>query len=143
VSFTALAVYLKLICRFVCAHLDAHDHNITRRNAQYRMILSHLNFYSSDPLSSATQVHDTSHLFIMGDLNYRFASMPSGGYPTEKNASVDDVQLEKERGEMVRLDTLRKQQAEGMAFGGLREGDLTKFAPTYKRIAGQVNGYSR
>jgi hypothetical protein len=79
----------------------------------------------------------------MGDLNYRFASMPSGGYPTEKSAAVDNVQLEKERGEMVRLDTLRKQQVEGMAFGGLREGDLTKFAPTYKRIAGQVDGYSR
>jgi len=79
----------------------------------------------------------------MGDLNYRFASMPSIGYPTEKSSSVDNVQLEKERGEMVRLDTLRKQQSEGLAFGGLREGDLTSFAPTYKRIAGQVNGYSR
>jgi hypothetical protein len=79
----------------------------------------------------------------MGDLNYRFASMPSGGYPTEKSSSVDSVQLEKERGEMVRLDTLRKQQSEGLAFGGLREGDVTQFAPTYKRIAGQVNGYSR
>jgi hypothetical protein len=79
----------------------------------------------------------------MGDLNYRLASMPSGGYPTEKSSSVDNVQLEKERGEMVRLDTLRKQQSEGLAFGGLREGDVTQFAPTYKRIAGQVNGYSR
>jgi hypothetical protein len=79
----------------------------------------------------------------MGDLNYRFASMPSSGYPTEKSASVDTIQLEKERGEMVGLDTLRKQQREGMAFGGLREGDLTNFAPTYKRIAGQVHGYSR
>lgn len=133
----------KLNDRFVCAHLDAHDHNIARRNAQYQMILSHLNFYSTDPLASATQVHDTSHLFVMGDLNYRFASMPSSGYPAEKRASVDTVQLEKEREEMVRLDTLRKQQSEGKAFGGLREGDLTNFAPTYKRIAGQVNGYSR
>jgi hypothetical protein len=79
----------------------------------------------------------------MGDLNYRFASMPSSGYPTEKSASIDDAQLEKERAEMVGLDTLRKQQVEGKAFGGLREGDLTNFAPTYKCIAGQVHGYSR
>ena len=129
--------------RFVCAHLDAHDHNIARRNAQYQMILSHLCFYSSDPLSSATQAHDTSHLFIMGDLNYRFAKMPSTGYPTEKNASTDRIQVEKERAEMVGLDTLRKQQSEGKAFGGLREGDLTNFAPTYKCIAGQIHGYSR
>jgi hypothetical protein len=123
--------------------LDAHDHNIARRNAQYQMILSHLLFYSSDPLSSPTQVHDSSHLFVMGDLNYRFSAMPSSGYPTASNSSTDQVTIEKERAEMVQLDTLRKQQAEGKGFGGLREGDLTKFAPTYKCIAGQIHGYSR
>jgi hypothetical protein len=107
------------------------------------MILSHLLFYSSDPLSTSTQVHDSSHLFVMGDLNYRFSKMPSTGYPRDKSAVTDDLEIEKERGEMVQLDTLKKQQAEGKAFGGLREGDLTKFAPTYKCIAGQVHGYSQ
>ena len=44
---------------------------------------------------------------------------------------------------MVDLDTLRREQREGRAFGGLREGDLSRFAPTYKRVVGQVDGYSR
>jgi hypothetical protein len=79
----------------------------------------------------------------MGDLNYRFSAMPSSGYPTEKNASTDLTALQNERADMVELDTLRMEQADGKAFGGLREGDLTKFAPTYKCIAGQVHGYSR
>lgn len=59
------------------------------------------------------------------------------------NAGSDTAGIEKERAEMVGLDTLKRQQAEGKAFGGLREGDLTSFAPTYKTVAGQVHGYSR
>lgn len=129
--------------RFVCAHLDAHDHNIARRNAQYEMILSYLQFHSSDPLAQVTQPQDSSHFFIMGDLNYRFSKLPSTGYPREMNAGSDLVGVEQERAEMVELDTLRRQQSEGKAFGGLREGDLTRFAPTYKTVAGQVHGYSR
>lgn len=131
------------MCSFVCTHLDAHDHNIARRNAQYQTILSHLQFHSSDPLATVTQAHDSSHFFIMGDLNYRFSRLPSFGYPRETIADADLLELEKERGEMVQLDTLKRQQAEGKAFGGLREGDLTRFAPTYKTIAGQVYGYSQ
>ena len=92
--------------RFVCAHLDAHDHNIARRNAQYQTILSHLLFYSSDPLSSPTQVHDSSHLFVMGDLNYRFSAMPSSGYPSEVTSPTDQITIQKERAEMVQLDTI-------------------------------------
>ena len=57
--------------------------------------------------------------------------------------SADIIALEKERLEMVEIDTLRSEQREGRVFGGLREGDLSRFAPTYKRIVGQVEGYSR
>jgi hypothetical protein len=107
------------------------------------MILSHLQFHSSDPLAQVTQPHESSHFFIMGDLNYRFSKLPSTGYPREMNPGSDLTGLESERKEMVGLDTLKRQQAEGKAFGGLREGDLTRFAPTYKMVAGQVHGYSR
>lgn len=119
------------------------DHNISRRNTQYHNILSSLIFRSSDPLAQPAQVFDTSHLFVMGDLNYRFSRIPQSGYPSQGKASDDIVTLEKERLEMVELDTLRKEQREGRVFGGLREGDLSRFAPTYKRIVGQVGGYSR
>lgn len=128
---------------FICTHLEAHDHNIKTRNAQYQSILSSLVFRSSDPLSTPYQVFDSSHLFIMGDLNYRLAKLPSTGWPKEGRQSDDILALEKERADMVELDTLRAEQREGRVAGGLREGDLSRFAPTYKRIVGQVDGYTK
>lgn len=143
----SLPLFLALLplnhARFVCTHLEAHDHNLTRRNAQYQSILSSLIFRASDPLATPYQPYETSHLFLLGDLNYRLVRLPSGVYPREARQEDDVLQLEKERFEMVELDTLRIEQREGRAFGGLREGDLSRFAPTYKRIVGQVDGYSR
>ncbi|WVQ80506.1 hypothetical protein IAT38_002611 [Cryptococcus sp. DSM 104549] len=127
---------------FVNTHLEAHDENIPRRNAQYQNILSSLVFYSTDPLGVPYQVHDTSHLFIMGDLNYRLAKLPAPEGLHDANLSDDVLALEKERASMFENDTLRREQREGRVFGGLREGDVTRFAPTYKRIVGQVGGYS-
>lgn len=59
------------------------------------------------------------------------------------NGNVDAVELEKERADMLQLDTLKREQREGRVFGGLREGKIETFAPTYKRVVGQVEGYSR
>jgi hypothetical protein len=125
---------------FVSAHLEAHDHNIALRNEQYNTILSSLVF-RGDPLlrNVAVQPHHTSHLFVMGDLNYRIERLP-GPYPRETG---ELVALERERAALVALDTLKREQAAGRVFGGMREGDLTRFAPTYKRIVGQVEGYSQ
>ncbi len=75
----------------------------------------------------------------MGDLNYRIERLP-GPYPRETG---ELVALERERAALVALDTLKHEQAAGRVFGGMREGDLTRFAPTYKRIVGQVEGYSQ
>lgn len=128
---------------FVCTHLEAHEHNIPTRNAQYNKILSSLVFKSTDPLVTPYQIFDTSHLFLMGDLNYRLTRLPSSGWPKEAKQSDDVLSLEKERAEMVDLDTLRMEQREGRVAGGLREGDLSRFAPTYKRIVGKVDGYAQ
>ncbi|KAK4689076.1 hypothetical protein P7C73_g1036, partial [Tremellales sp. Uapishka_1] len=128
------------ILTFVSAHLEAHDHNLERRNRNYHNILSSLLFHSSDPLIATSQIHDTSHLFVMGDLNYRLSELPGGKYPSEGEMTVA---IEKERAVMVDLDTLKSEQKKGRTFGGLREGDLTRFAPTYKRIVGKLEGYSK
>lgn len=129
---------------FVSAHLEAHDHNIALRNEQYNTILSSLVFGGGDPLQHPLQPQDSSHLFIMGDLNYRLERLPVlGVYPTETGPGADLLALEKERAHMLQLDTLKREQAAGRVFGGMREGDLTRFAPTYKRIVGQVDGYSK
>lgn len=127
---------------FVCAHLDAHDHNIGRRNMQYEAILSSLIFEPGDALHHRVQPFQSSHLFIMGDLNYRLERLPVAGvYPRE--LSDDLASLEKERAALVQLDTLKREQDAGKVFGGMREGDLTRFAPTYKRIVGEIEGYSK
>jgi hypothetical protein len=137
--------------RFVCTHLEAYDKNVPRRNTQFQNILSSLLFTSSDPLSTPYQITDTSHLFVIGDLNYRLARLPHlvTGEPRENPGDagvtnrVEIVELEKERADMLELDTLRREQKEGRVFGGLREGKLEGFAPTYKRVVGQVEGYSK
>lgn len=95
-------------------------------------------------LERPTQLHETSHLFILGDLNYRLLHLPQAGiYPTSGKTILADELLAKERAELVSLDTLRSEQRAGRVFGGLREGELERFAPTYKRINGQVEGYSQ
>lgn len=127
---------------FVAAHLEAHDGNVARRNAQYEQILASLVFYPGDALQPARQPHESSHLFIMGDLNYRLEKLP-GTYPKESIKGRDTLALEKERAQLVPLDTLKREQRAGRVFGGMREGDLACFAPTYKRIVGQVEGYSQ
>ncbi|WWD17405.1 hypothetical protein CI109_101846 [Kwoniella shandongensis] len=131
------------IFTFVNTHLEAHDKNVPRRNAQYRDILSSLVFNTTDPLASPTQIFETSHLVFLGDLNYRLAKTPPAAGLRDGKESDDVLILEKARAEMVDNDTLRREQREGRVFGGLREGDLTRFAPTYKRIVGQVEGYSK
>lgn len=128
---------------FVNAHLEAHDHNILRRNTQYQRILSSLVFNSTDPLTTSQQIFETSHLFFMGDLNYRLSKQPLPGALQENDILGDVLEFEKSRMAMLDTDTLRQEQREGRVFGGLREGDLTGFAPTYKRIVGQVEGYSK
>ncbi|WOO77075.1 Inositol-1,4,5-trisphosphate 5-phosphatase 2 [Vanrija pseudolonga] len=129
---------------FVSTHLEAHDHNIGLRNEQYEKILSSLIFTPQDGSHQRLQPFHTSHLFIMGDLNYRLSRLPRSTSPGQENGEGRDaVKLQKERADCVAYDTLKKEQSMGRAFGFLREGDLTGFAPTYKRIPNEVEGYSK
>ncbi|KAI5454778.1 hypothetical protein NCC49_003662 [Naganishia albida] len=135
---------------FISAHLAAHDENLATRNANYRQILASLQFAPSSSLDKPLRVWQTSHLIFLGDLNYRLASSPTGldkalvDTSLQRRASVRvDADLEKERGKLVALDTLKQQQMQGKAFTFLSEGELTNFAPTYKRIVGKVDGYNK
>lgn len=134
---------------FVCAHLAAHDENLEKRNANYRQILSSLLFTPSSSLDKPLRVWETSHLILLGDLNYRLTSAPTDleraltDTTRQSEETQSDPDLKKERRRLVALDTLKQQQARGKAFEYLSEGDLTTFAPTYKRIVGQVDGYNK
>lgn len=84
------------VMTFVCAHLAAHDHEVSRRNKDWRQIVQRLVFEPEgvvplpvlqtaesappsqhappppDPLEPVEySLYDTHHLFVMGDLNYR------------------------------------------------------------------------
>jgi hypothetical protein len=139
-----------LLYRFVCAHLAAHDENLATRNANYRQILSSLLFTPSSSLDKPLRVWQTSHLILLGDLNYRLESSPTRlekalvDTPRQRDEPQSvDPDVAKERKRLVALDTLKQQQARGKAFEYLSEGDLTAFAPTYKRIIGHVDGYNK
>ncbi|KAJ9125234.1 hypothetical protein QFC22_000189 [Naganishia vaughanmartiniae] len=140
---------------FIGAHLAAHDKNLAERNANYRQILSSMLFTPSSSLDRPLRVWQTSHIVFVGDLNYRLAASPSGLEMALKDSSLyeqpnqqernsgDMSALARERQKLVALDTLKQQQAQGKAFTFLGEGDLKTFAPTYKRIIGQVDGYNK
>ncbi|KAJ9101915.1 hypothetical protein QFC19_004996 [Naganishia cerealis] len=140
---------------FIGAHLAAHDSNLAERNANYRQILSSMLFSPSSSLDKPLRVWQTSHIIFLGDLNYRLATSPTGlegaliesSLHPEHNQQDHSLQnapaLAKDRQKLVALDTLKQQQAQGKSFTFLAEGDLATFAPTYKRIIGQVNGYNK
>jgi hypothetical protein len=133
------------ICHsFVSAHLAAHDYNVKRRNEQYLSILSGLLFTPSAVLTLPQRIFDSSHCFLLGDLNYRLSKLPSVGHALSQKVLDDAHQddLLQEREELFALDTLQQEQSQSRSLLGLREGDIRTFAPTYKRIVGQQDGYS-
>lgn len=89
------------VLTFVCAHLAAHDHQVARRNNDWRQIVQRLVFEPEgvvplpklqppenvpssdqrppDPLDPFEySLYDTHHLFVLGDLNYRVATGVAG-----------------------------------------------------------------
>lgn len=93
------------VLTFVCAHLAAHDHQVARRNYEWRQIVQRLVFdpasvqplpvlqeqlHGTQPSKNAQvqpaepldhhsySMYDTHHLFVLGDLNYRLATGVSG-----------------------------------------------------------------
>ncbi len=129
---------------FISAHLAAHDYNLSKRNAEYTTILTSLLFTPSSVLTLPQRIFDSSHTFFLGDLNYRLSGLPSKGHLLSQKQLLgeDDEEILKEREELQSLDTLQLEQNKGRTMTGLQEGDLKTFAPTYKRLVGQVDGYS-
>lgn len=87
---------------------------------------------------------DTSHLFYLGDLNFRL------DLPTEhpltlamKNPRVISNTLEPEsfRKDLKEHDQLLNASRNGTAFTGFREGDFWKFKCSYKYELGKVDEY--
>lgn len=132
----------EVVFTFVCAHLAAHQHNIQRRNADWRSLVSrlvfspdssskspHFNPRETKPFQSSKglQIYDTSFLCVLGDLNYRISTSTPKTLPLH----VLSYRLHNELDTLALHDQLRQEQDNGRTLHGLHEGEIT-FKPTYK-----------
>ncbi|KZT35053.1 DNase I-like protein [Sistotremastrum suecicum HHB10207 ss-3] len=145
------------IYTFVCAHLTPFAHKLSARIADYNYIARSLLF--PDPSSNSSEVttmYATSHLFFLGDLNFRVTlpsdhplAKPVGPVPSKKIRDSDShpavweaLSSHEGRVELKEYDQLTKVRRNGEALVGLREADFWKFQCTYKYKLGEVDAYS-
>ncbi|KAF8637332.1 hypothetical protein AX17_002833 [Amanita inopinata Kibby_2008] len=129
---------------FVCAHLAAHDYKLQQRLADYDHIVRTLLF---PPLPGAGEdsntIYSTSHLFFLGDLNFRLDIPPT--HPLSKlcrsSGFGDALSSEDTRKELRHFDQLSIERHKGTVFVGLREAEFWRFKCSYKYKLGEVDKY--
>ncbi|VDB82923.1 unnamed protein product [Peniophora sp. CBMAI 1063] len=117
---------------FVNMHLTAFANKLHRRLWDWQHLVSTLTF------SGPSTVYDTSHLFLLGDLNFRVEAPPELQTPN----LLQQLVTKSGRELVAAHDQLRREHKAGNIFRGLREGEFWDFAPTYKCIIGDVAGYN-
>ena len=133
--------------RFVNAHFTAHAHNVNQRVADWNHIVRTLLFSSASHVPGKTintTIYATSHLFFLGDLNFRLEVPPA--HPLRSNSNFMPqlhVLLNTERGreELKEFDQLIIERRKGTVFPGLWEAEFWRFKCTYKFNIGQVDQY--
>uniref|UniRef100_A0A668A7I7 phosphatidylinositol-3,4,5-trisphosphate 5-phosphatase n=1 Tax=Myripristis murdjan TaxID=586833 RepID=A0A668A7I7_9TELE len=109
---------------FVNSHLTSGSEKKLRRNQNYINILRFLNL-GDKKLNPFDITHRFTHLFWLGDLNYRI-DFPS----TEAEHIVTKIKQQQYR-ELLCKDQLNMERDEGRVFLHFDEEDIT-FAPTYR-----------
>jgi hypothetical protein len=95
------------------------------------------------PGEALSTIYATSHLFFLGDLNYRL-DIPETHplYSIRKSPEFSQVlSLEKSREELKKFDQLTMEKRKGNIFVGLREGEFWKFKCSYKYNLNEVDSY--
>jgi hypothetical protein len=153
--------------RMISVHFAPHPENISQRIANYARLTSYLllpshppslALHSTEP-TKYTQISDSDHTFLMGDINYRLGSNAATGVeapvPDREKLVAMIMEIAERQGEdaderegegkgweeIVKWDTLLRVQAEGKTLGGLHEAKID-FAPSYKKVVGEVGQYS-
>ena len=138
------SVILKAILfSFVCAHLTAHSHKLNRRVQDFHHIVSTLLFPPTTYSPSYTTMYSTSHLFFLGDLNFRI-ELPSTHPLADPQAVLalhDALDEHAEREDLKEHDQLLIERKKGTVFAGLREGEFWKFKCTYKYRIKEIDKY--
>ncbi|KII88319.1 hypothetical protein PLICRDRAFT_161272 [Plicaturopsis crispa FD-325 SS-3] len=131
---------------FVCAHLAAHEHKLARRIADYNHIVASLLFppLPSSASKAPSTIYETSHLFVLGDLNFRLVIPPlhvlADGIKEHGYAKI--LESEANREQLKECDQLIVERRKGTTLQVLREGEFWKFKCTYKYKLGEVDKYS-
>lgn len=88
-------------------------------------------------------MYATSHLFFLGDLNFRVTMPPS--HPLHMGSRGEEVLSmladEKTRETLKEYDQLINERRNGRVFIGLREGPFWTFKCTYKYVLGEIDKY--
>jgi len=124
--------------------LTAFDHKLKQRLADYKYITESLLFKpTSQDSTLSSNILDTSHLFVLGDFNFRL-EIPKTHPLHEKRFTGEFSQAidsEKTREELKEFDQLTIEKRKGNVFVGLHEGDFWKFKCSYKYKLGEVDKY--
>ncbi|TFY72711.1 hypothetical protein EVG20_g281, partial [Dentipellis fragilis] len=130
---------------FVCAHLAAHEPKLAQRVADYNYIVQSLLFppLPDSPSHANTTLYSTSHLFFLGDFNFRL-SLPST-HPlagtVNRPALLAALSTEDGRKQLKEYDQLVVEREKGSCFQLLREADFWRFQCSYKCKIGEVDRY--
>ncbi|KAG6900414.1 hypothetical protein C0993_011107 [Termitomyces sp. T159_Od127] len=131
------------IFTFVCAHLTAHKQKLAARLADYQHIVGTLLFPPVIQESNASStIYDTSHLFFLGDLNFRLDIPPLHPLALQPNTDfVRTLDEESTREQLKDFDQLLIERRKGTVFQGLHEGKFWQFKCSYKYLLGEVDKY--
>jgi hypothetical protein len=131
---------------FVSAHLTAHDYNLASRIADYHYIVGSLLFPPLPGFHSgaSTTMYSTSHLFFLGDLNFRLDPPPTSPFAGRANVHRIEAALDTQSGreELKEFDQLLQERRKNAIFHGFREAEFWSFKCTYKYDIGEVDKYS-
>jgi len=129
---------------FVCAHLTAHAYNLSRRVADFDHIVRTLLFPPVSGSQELSTLYATSHLFFLGDLNFRLEIPPSHALAAVRKSPLfgESLSSEETREELRHFDQLTIEKRKGTIFTGLHEGEFWKFKCSYKYKLGEVDRYN-
>ena len=88
-------------------------------------------------------MYSTSHLFFLGDLNFRLSLPPISPYAGHANFQHLEAALDTQSGreELKEFDQLLQERRKRTVFQGFREGDFWAFKCSYKFRIGEVDKY--
>ena len=125
---------------FVNCHLTAHQHKLKQRITDYEHIVSTLAFSPVSPDSFSSTIYETSHLFVLGDFNFRLDIPPSHSLSGREDFA-HAIESEQARADLKEFDQLTRERRKGTVLVSLREGEFWKFKCSYKYHLGEVDKY--